>query len=147
MNVQEDDKEIIWDCWYCIIWMFHLAQWQLLFLAWKRDSTYQQLGMCKIFWRAGFGYIRTVFSWKTTRDVAVVYISPEWTVKKSSHLKYTVNHLKIQKCQKEWRFKILLWWSTYRPAGRFSFCDEKILGFHLLRRTIIDVWNRSENAG
>lgn len=42
---------------------------------------------------------------------------------------------------------LILWWSTYRPAGRFSFCDEKILGFHLLRRTIIDVWNRSENAG
>lgn len=26
-----------------------IVQWQLLFLAWKRDSTYQQLGMCKIF--------------------------------------------------------------------------------------------------
>lgn len=24
MNVQEDDNEIIRDCWYCIIWMFHL---------------------------------------------------------------------------------------------------------------------------
>lgn len=26
-----------------------IVQWQLLFLAWKRDCTYQQLGMCKIF--------------------------------------------------------------------------------------------------